>query len=90
MCFLIIAFVGPLGMTFVQGPAYAMIINLTTNLAANFLFWLNTKFLFQYAFPMMLFNVGGALLKGNDFVRVLLRTIVFISMVNLAYDILQD
>jgi uncharacterized membrane protein YfcA len=95
--FLIIAFVGLLGMTFVQGSAYAKIINLTTNLAAILLFSLKTKFLFQYAFPMMLFNVGGALLgvkfallKGNEFVRVLLRIIVFITIVKLAYDILKD
>lgn len=95
--FLIIAFVGLLGMTFVQGSAYAKIINLTTNLAAILLFSLRTEFQFQFAIPMMLFNVGGALLgvklallKGNDFVRVLLRGIVFATILKLGYDVVKD
>ena len=95
--FLIIAFVGLLGMTFVQGSAYAKMINLTTNLAALLLFVLKGKFLFEYALPMMLFNVGGAflgvglaLLKGNEFVRLLLRGIVFLTILKLAYDIFKD
>lgn len=95
--FLIIAFVGMLGMTFVQGSAYAKIINLTTNIAAILLFSLRTEFQFYYAIPMMLFNVGGALLgvkmallKGNEFVRGLLRGIVFLTILKLAYDIVLD
>lgn len=95
--FLIIAFVGLLGMTFVQGSAYAKIINLTTNLAAILLFSLRTEFQFQYAIPMMLFNVGGALLgvklallKGNDFVRTLLRGIVLATILKLGYDVVKD
>lgn len=95
--FLIIAFVGLVGMTFVQGSAYAKVINLTTNIAAILLFALRTEFQFQYALPMMLFNVGGAmlgvklaLLKGNDFVRGLLRMIVFATILKLAVDIYRD
>lgn len=95
--FLIIAFVGLLGMTFVQGSAYAKIINLTTNIAAILLFSLKTKFLFQYALPMMIFNVGGAmlgvrlaLLKGNEFVRGLLRMIVFATILKLGFDVFKD
>lgn len=95
--FLIIAFVGLLGMTFVQGSAYAKIINLTTNVAAILLFALKGKFLFEYALPMMLFNIGGALvgvklalLKGNEFVRGLLRGIVLLTILKLAYDVLKD
>lgn len=95
--FLIIAFIGLLGMTFVQGSAYAKIINLTTNLAALLLFAIKGEFLFEYAIPMMLFNVGGALLgvklailKGNEFVRGLLRGIVFLTIIKLGYDIFKD
>jgi uncharacterized membrane protein YfcA len=94
---LIIAFVGVLGMTYVQGSAYAKIINLTTNLAAILLFSLKTKFLFQYALPMMLFNITGAmlgvrlaLLKGNLFVRGLLRLIIFATILKLGFDISRD
>ena len=78
----------------VQGSAYSKIINLTTNIAAIVLFAFKTEFLFKYAVPMMLFNVGGALLgvklallKGNEFVRGLLRGIVFLTMLKLAIDI---
>ena len=95
--FLIIAFVGLLGMTFVQGSAYAKIINLTTNVAALLLFAIKGTFLFSYALPMMLFNVGGALLgvklallKGNGFVRGLLRAVVLLTILKLGYDVLKN
>jgi uncharacterized membrane protein YfcA len=94
--FLIIAFVGLLGMTFVQGSAYSKMINLSTNVAALLLFAIKGKFLFEYALPMMLFNVGGALLgvklallKGNEFVRGLLRGIVFATILKLGYDVVK-
>jgi uncharacterized protein len=95
--FLIIAFVGLLGMTFTQGSAYAKIINLTTNVAALLLFAFKTEFLYQYALPMMLFNVAGAmlgvrlaLLKGNEFVRGLLRGVVFLTILRLGWQIYLD
>lgn len=94
--FLIIAFVGLMGMTFVQGSAYAKVINLTTNIAAILLFSIKTEFLFKYALPMMLFNIGGAmlgvklaLLKGNTFVRGLLRGIVFVTILKMGYDVFK-
>jgi uncharacterized membrane protein YfcA len=95
--FLIIAFVGLLGMTFVQGSAYAKIINLTTNVAALLLFMFKGTFLLQYALPMIIFNVFGsvlgvrlALLKGNTFVRGLLRVIVLLTILKLGYQIWAD
>ncbi len=94
--FLIIAFVGILGMTFVQGSAYAKMINLTTNIAAILLFSLKAQFLLKYALPMIVFNIGGALfgvrlalLKGNEFVRGLLRMIILVTILKLAHDIFQ-
>jgi len=95
--FLIIAFVGLMGMTFVQGSAYAKIINLTTNIAAILLFMMKGTFLLQYALPMMVFNVLGAmvgvrlaLLRGNTFVRGLLRGIIFLTILKLGYQIITD
>ena len=92
--FLIIAFVGLLGMTFVQGSAYAKVINLTTNLAALLLFSLKGRFLFAYALPMIAFNVLGsmlgvrlALLKGNTFIRGLLRMIILLTILKLGHQI---
>lgn len=94
--FLIICFVGMLGMTFVQGSAYSKIINLTTNIAAILLFAIKGTFLFSYAIPMMIFNMAGAfvgvklaLLKGNNFVRVLLRGVVFSTILKLGYDMVK-
>ncbi len=91
--FLIFSFVGLLGMTFVEGSAYAKLINLTTNAAALLLFSLKTNFLFQFALPMMIFNMLGAylgvrlaLLKGSTFVRALLRVVVFASITKMAFD----
>ncbi len=94
--FLIVAFVGILGMTFVQGSGYAKMINLGTNLAAIILFSFKAKFLFKYAIPMIFFNMAGAylgvrmaILRGNEFVRILLRFIIFIFISKLAFDILK-
>jgi uncharacterized membrane protein YfcA len=95
--FLIIGFVGLMSMTFVQGSAYAKIINLTTNIAAILLFAIKGEFLFEFALPMMLFNIGGAmlgvklaLLKGNEFVRGLLRGIVLLTILKLGYDVFKE
>ncbi len=92
--FLIIFFVGLIGMTFVQGSAYAKVINLTTNVAAILLFTFKTEFLLQYAIPMMVFNITGAMvgvrlaiLKGNEFVRGLLRAIVLLTILKLGFDL---
>jgi uncharacterized membrane protein YfcA len=95
--FLIIAFVGLLGMTFVQGSAYAKMLNLTTNFAAILLFSLRTEFHLEYALPMMIFNILGAvigvrlaILKGNEFVRGLLRIVVLVTILKLGYDVFKD
>jgi uncharacterized membrane protein YfcA len=94
---LIIGFVGLMGMTFVQGSAYAKMINLTTNVAAIILFVWKGAFLINVALPLMVFNALGAffgvrlaLLKGNKFVRGLLRLIVFATIVKLAYEVVRD
>ncbi len=94
--FLIIAFVGLMGMTFVQGSAYAKVINLTTNVGAILFFVFKGSFLIHVALPMMVFNMLGAylgvrmaLLKGNTFVRTLLRLVVFATISKLAVDIVR-
>lgn len=94
---LIIAFVGVMGMTFVQGSAYAKMINLTTNLAAIGLFSMKGTILWNTALLMMVFNVAGsvlgvrlALLKGNEFVRGLLRLIIFSMILKVGYEVLRD
>lgn len=94
---LIMAFVGFMSMTFVQGSAYAKMINLTTNVAAISFFIMKGTVLWNTALLMMVFNVAGsvvgvrlALLKGNEFVRGLLRFIVFAMIVKVAYEVWRD
>lgn len=95
--FLLIGFVSLLGMTFVQGSAYAKIINLTTNIAALLLFFFKGTFLLEYAVPMILFNVFGsvlgvrmALLKGNTFVRGLLRVVVLGTILKFGWQLVEQ
>ena len=94
---LIMAFVGFMSMTFVHGSAYAKMINLTTNFAAISMFVWKGTVLWNTALLMMVFNVAGsvlgvrmALLKGNEFVRGLLRFIVFATILKLAYEVWRD
>jgi uncharacterized protein len=94
---LIIGFVGLMSMTFVQGSAYAKMINLTTNVAAILLFVMKGTFLINVALPLMIFNVLGALagvrlalLKGNVFVRGLLRIMIFLTILKLGYEVMKD
>jgi uncharacterized membrane protein YfcA len=94
---LIIGFVGLMSMTFVQGSAYAKWINLTTNVAAILLFVMKGAFLINVVLPLMFFNVLGAffgvrmaLLKGNTFVRGLLRVIIFLTIFKMGYEVARD
>lgn len=94
---LIIGFVGLMSMTFVQGSAYAKMINLTTNVAAILLFVLKGAFLINIVLPLMFFNVFGAflgvrmaLLKGNKFVRGLLRVMIFLTILKMGYEVMRD
>lgn len=94
--FLIIAFVSLFRLTFVQASAYAKVINLTTNLAAIILFVSKGAFLWKLALPMAIMNILGsilgvrmALLKGNTFVRILFRIVVFLTILRFGYDVLH-
>lgn len=94
---LILAFVGMLQMTFVQGSAYAKMINLTTNVAAILLFVMKGTILWQTALLMMIFNVSGAffgvrmaLLRGNEFVRGLLRFVILVTILKTGWEVFSD
>jgi uncharacterized protein len=92
--FLILGFISLSSMNYLQASAQAKIINLSTNLAALLLFSIKTKFLFQLALPMMFFNMAGSflgvkltLLKGNIFLRTMLRIVIALVLVKMAYDL---
>ena len=94
--FLIIAFVSLYQLTFVQASAYSKVINLTTNLASIILFVSKGAFLWKLAIPMAFMNILGsllgvrlALLKGNNFVRILFRVVVLLTILRFGYDVLH-
>ncbi|HET8883086.1 MAG TPA: TSUP family transporter [Solimonas sp.] len=92
--FLIFAFVGLFGFSFLAASASAKLINLTTNLAALAYFVTHGFVRYQIAVPMALFNIAGNLLgsrlairRGSGFVRVLFIVIVSVLIARLAWDI---
>jgi len=93
--FLIFAFIGLFGYTFLTATASAKVVNFATNLAAILFFLFNGSILFQIALPMMVFNILGAfigtrlaILKGNRFVRLLFLVVVGGVIFKLVWDTL--
>lgn len=92
--FFILAFISLMGYDFLKASASAKLINIATNLAAICYFSSTGHILYQYAIPMAVFNVGGALLgtklavlKGNKFIRVFFLMVVVFAILRFAYDI---
>ncbi len=91
--FLIFIFIGLFGFDFLTASASAKAINFATNLAAVLAFAAHGSILYDYALPMGLCNVAGALigarlaiLKGNRFVRGLFLVVVTIMITRFAYE----
>jgi uncharacterized membrane protein YfcA len=91
--FLIFIFIGLFGFDFLTASASAKVINFATNLAAVAAFSAHGFILYDYALPMGVCNVAGALigarlaiLKGNRFVRVLFLAVVSIMIARFAYE----
>jgi len=95
--FLIFIFIGLFGFDFLTASASAKAINFATNLAAVIVLAANGCVLYEYALPMGLCNVVGALLgarlailKGNRFVRVLFLALVVIMIARYGYETLRE
>ena len=93
--FLIFAFVGLFGFSFLAASASAKVINLTTNLAAAGYFVYNGNVLYATALPMAVCNVAGSVIgsqlairKGNRYVRQLFIGIVSLLILRFAWDAL--
>ena len=91
--FLIFIFIGLFGFDFLTASASSKAINFATNFAAVIAFSVNGYVLYQYALPMGLCNVAGALLgarlailKGTRFVRVLFLALITIMIVRFGYE----
>ncbi|MFN7706240.1 MAG: sulfite exporter TauE/SafE family protein [Chryseotalea sp.] len=93
--FLVLVFVSVLGFDFLHASAHAKTVNLATN-AASILYFITTgNILWWLALPMAIANMSGgffgtklALLKGNVLVRKLFLTVIFLTIVRFAYDVI--
>jgi uncharacterized membrane protein YfcA len=94
--FLIIAFVGLFGFSFLAASASAKAVNVITNLAALGYFVTHGHVLYAVAAPMAICNVLGALVGtrlalklGSRFVRVVFLVVVGALIVRYAWDLLS-
>ena len=95
--FLIFAFVGLFGFSFLAASASAKVINLTTNLAAVGYFIFSGNVLYATALPMAACNIVGSMIgsqlairKGSGYVRLLFIGIVTALILRFAWDALRS
>lgn len=91
--FLVFAFVGLFGFSFLAASASAKVVNVATNLAALAWFAPHGQVLYATAVPMAACNVAGSLLgshlalrHGSGFVRLLFIVVVGALMAKFAWD----
>lgn len=95
--FLIFFFTGVLGFNFLTASASAKVLNWATNFTALCAFSSAHQILYIVAAPMAICNIAGsllgsqlAILKGNEFIRVLFLGVVSALVLKLIYDMLQS
>jgi uncharacterized membrane protein YfcA len=95
--FLVIAFVGLFGFSFLAASASAKLVNVVTNGAALAFFIGAGHVRYDIAVPMAVFNVAGSLAgthlairKGSAFVRRLFIGIVVLLILRFAWDLLRS
>lgn len=81
--FLIFAFVGVFGFSFLAASASAKLVNVATNLSALFYFAITDQILYRIGIPMAICNIIGsqigsrlAIAKGSGFIRIFFLIIV--------------
>jgi uncharacterized protein len=91
--FLIFAFIGLFGFSFLAASAAAKLVNVATNLSALLYFAYTGQILYHIGIPMAICNVLGsqlgsrlALSKGSGFVRGFFLVIVSAIILKFAYD----
>jgi uncharacterized membrane protein YfcA len=94
--FLIFAFIGLFGFSFLAASASAKVVNVITNLAALVYFVASDHVLYRVAAPMAVCNVAGSLVgshlairKGSAFVRVIFIVVVSALILRFAVDLLS-
>ncbi len=95
--FLVFAFVGLFGFSFLLASAAAKIINLATNAAALAWFIPTGHVLYQAALPMAAANLAGswcgahlALKHGSGFVRLFFIGVVALLLARMVFDLLRN
>lgn len=95
--FLIFAFVGIFGYSFLAASASAKVINFATNLAAILYFASTNNIIYFLGIPMAICNILGAFVgtklaikNGSQFVRKLFLIIVSLLILKLGYDIVNN
>ena len=93
--FLVLFFISILGFDFLRASAHAKFVNLATNTGSIIFFGGSGHILFQFAFPMAVFNFIGsmlgarlAILKGNKFIRIFFLIVITGTIIRFGYDIL--
>ena len=93
--FLIFAFVGLFGFSFLAASASAKAVNVITNVSAIAYFASSGHILYSTALPMAVFNVAGALTgshlairRGSGFVRAIFLVVVGALMLRFVWDLL--
>jgi uncharacterized protein len=91
--FLIFAFIGLFGFSFLAASAAAKLVNVATNLSALLYFAYTGQVLYHIGIPMAVCNIVGsqlgsrlALARGSGFVRVFFLVIVSAIILKFAYD----
>lgn len=94
--FLVFAFVGIFGFSFLAASASAKVINLATNAAALAWFIPTGNVLYQAAVPMALSNLAGswcgahlAMKRGSGFVRLFFIGVVALLLARMVWDTLR-
>jgi uncharacterized membrane protein YfcA len=94
--FLVLAFISLMGFDFLTASAHAKVVNVASNVGAIGVFWMNDHVLWQYALPMAVFNIAGAvvgtrmaILKGNLFVRNIFLVVIIGMILRYGYDVLK-
>lgn len=92
--FLVMAFIGSMGFSFLKASANAKCINMATNLGSITFFMLKGKIIYSIALPMAVCNAMGgilgarlAILRGNTFIRVFFLVIIFATILRFSYDV---
>ncbi|RAJ06903.1 hypothetical protein LX64_02031 [Chitinophaga skermanii] len=95
--FLILVFIGLLGMDFLHASAHAKAVNLFTNLASITYFGLKGLIIWKLTVPMAVANFAGgftgaklAISKGNKLVRYFFLIVVCGTIIRFAYDLIMQ